>query len=397
MGKLAILGGEPITRKRFIQYPVFDQRELTALQEVLESRVWGGYHPKVKEFEGIFAEFHDSRYGVTAANGTVTLEAALLALGIGKGDEVIVPPISFVATATAVLRVGATPVFVDIDPKTFNIDPAQIREAISRRTRAMAPVHFGGQPVDMDALTEIAERHEIAIIEDCAHAHGAEWRGKKVGSFGDFGSFSFQATKNLTAGEGGILTTNSKNLEAIVRSICNQGRRDGGDWYEHVRLGTNYRITGWQAAILLTQFSRLTEQIKRRNENARILNEHLDGMGLISLPYVDRRVTCHSFYLYLIRLNLEQIPGLTKEEFVEALEAEGIPCSKGYPHPLYEQKVFSDYKHIKHDCPEAENFCEDTFWLSHETMLTEAENLEDVIMAFEKVTGMAASLKSVPI
>ncbi|MBA3633186.1 MAG: DegT/DnrJ/EryC1/StrS family aminotransferase [Acidobacteria bacterium] len=387
MEKLAILGGEPVRRKPFAQFPVFDERELSALKEVLESGVWGGYNPKVAEFEQAFAEFHQARFGITAANGTVTLETALAAAGIGAGCEVIVPPISFIATATAVLRIGATPVFADIDEATYNLNPSRVEEVITKRTRAIIPVHFAGQPADMDALMSIAERHQLIVIEDCAHAHGASWKGKSIGSFGHFGSFSFQASKNLTAGEGGLLTSNDEELAEIARSICNQGRRTGGGWYEHVRLGTNYRLTGWQAAILLSQFSRLPEQIERRNENARFLNEQLSGMDLISTPYVDERVTSHSYYLYMIRLNPEQFPGTTKDNFVKALAAEGIPCSAGYPHPLYKNQVFNDYKHIRNDCPEAERMCSNSFWLSHEIMLSQPDSLNDVTFAIEKVVG----------
>ncbi len=387
MQKLAIMGGEAVRQTPFAQYPVFDNRELSALQEVLESGIWGGYHPKVAEFERAFADFHQSRFGITAVNGTVTLETALTAAGIKPGDEVIVPPVSFIATATAVLRIGAVPVFADIDESTCNLSPARVKESITERTRAMIPVHFAGQPADMDALMEIAGAHQLAVIEDCAHAHGAAWRGKSIGSFGAFGSFSFQASKNLTAGEGGFLTSNTEELAEIARSICNQGRRTGGGWYEHVRLGTNYRITGWQAAILLTQLARLPEQLQTREQNARFLNENLKDMDLISLPYIDERVTRHSFYLYLMRLNLEKFPGLTKAKFVKALTAEGIPCSSGYPHPLYRNTVFGDYKHKVNDCPEAEKMCADTLWLSHEVMLAQPEALNDVVSALEKITG----------
>jgi dTDP-4-amino-4,6-dideoxygalactose transaminase len=387
MEKLAILGGAPIRQNPFAAYPVFDERELSALKEVLESGIWGGYNPKVSEFERAFADFHQASFGITAVNGTVTLETALTASGIGAGDEVIVPPVSFIATATAVLRIGATPVFADIDEATYNLSPARVSEAITERTRAIIPVHFAGQPADMDALMDIAERHQLILIEDCAHAHGATWRGKKIGSFGHFGSFSFQASKNLTAGEGGFLTTNDEELAEIARSICNQGRRTGGGWYEHVRLGTNYRITGWQAAILLTQFSRLPEQIERRNQNAHFLNDQLSGIDFISLPFVDERVTRHSYYLYMIRLNLDNFPGVTKDSFVKALNAEGIPCSAGYPHPIYKNQVFNDYKHIRHDCPEAERMCSNSFWLSHEIMLSQPDSLNDVVSAIEKVAG----------
>ena len=391
MTKLAIHGGEPIRKRPFAAFPEFDDRELAGLREVLESRVWGGYHPKVAEFEENFAKFHKAGFGVSAANGTVTLETALAAAGVGKGDEVIVPPISFVATATSVLRVGATPVFVDVN-ESCNLDQALTAAAVTGRTKAIIPVHFAGQPADIDSFLEIADKHGLVVIEDCAHAHGATWRGRPVGSFGDFGSFSFQASKNLTAGEGGLLTANDPDLAEAARSICNQGRRTGGLWYEHFRLGTNYRITGWQAAILLAQLERLPDQLERRARNARILDEAFRKLDAVSLPPIDERVTRHSYYLYLVKLDLDKMPGVTKNAFVDALIKEGIPAHAGYPHPLYKNPVFDEYDHIVGDCPNAERMCTDTFWLSHEIMLAEPEDLADVISAFEKVIASSREM-----
>lgn len=394
MKKLAVLGGEPVTSEPFAVFPEYDEREEAALIEVLHSASWGGYNPKVKEFEKAFADFHEARHGITAANGTVTLETALLAAGIGPGDEVIVPPISFIATATAVLRVGATPVFADIDSLTSNVDPEMVREQLSDRTRALIPVHFAGQPADMDELLKIAVENGLILIEDCAHAHGASWRGRSVGSMGDFGSFSFQASKNLTAGEGGILTTNDDGLAEAAWSICNQGRRTGGGWYEHFRLGTNYRLTGWQAAILLVQLSRLPGQIEKRRNNARYLSQALRDQPLLTPPYVDERVTQHSCYLFLIRLNNEMFPGLRKDAFVNALVAEGIPASAGYPYPLYSNSVFDSDDRCTTECPQAERMCADTFWLSHEVMLSDPDRLKDVVAAIQKVSESAADLIS---
>lgn len=392
MPRLAIFGGEPIRKKPFARWPQFDEREKTALIEVLESGVWGGYSPKIAEFEQAFAGFHEAAYGMTAANGTVTLEAALLAAGIRAGDEVIVPPISFIATASAVLRAGAVPVFADIDESTYNLDPARLSEAITGRTRAIIPVHFAGQPADMDAIIEIADKHDLAVIEDCAHAHGASWRGRRVGSFGAFGSFSFQASKNMTAGEGSILTTSDKSLAEQARSVCNQGRRAGGGWYEHVRLGTNYRLTGWQAAVLLQQLERLPQQLEARAANARFLIDQLKQFDLIAPPVVDERVTDHSYYLFMLRFKRENSPGLSKAKFVKALAAEGIPCVEGYPYPLYRNPMFDSHAHRRSNCPEAERMCEDAFWVSHEIMLAKRDDLSDFVNAFLKVSEAAEEL-----
>lgn len=392
MTRLAIFGGEPIRKRPFARWPQFDEREKAALIEVLESGVWGGYSRKVADFEQAFSGFHEAKYGVTAANGTVTLEAALLAAGVRPGDEVIVPPISFVATATAVLRAGAVPAFADIDEATLNLDPARLSEAITGRTRAVIPVHFAGQPADLEAITEIAERRGLAVIEDCAHAHGATWRGRRVGSFGAFGSFSFQASKNMTAGEGGILTTNDEALAERARSVCNQGRRSGGAWYEHVRLGTNFRLTGFQAAVLLAQLERLPQQLETRATNAKYLTEQLSQFDIITAPYVDERVTCHSYYLYPFRLDRKRYPGLSKATFVRALEAEGIPCADGYPHPLYAQPIFADYEHRRGDCPAAERMCEEVCWVSHEILLAQPDDLVDFVAAVAKVSEGVADL-----
>ena len=385
MSKLAILGGEPVRTRPFAKWPVFDERERAGILDVLESGLWGGYSPKVQELEQTFADFHETHHGVTAANGTVTLEVALAATGVRPGDEVIVPPISFIATATAVLRAGAVPVFADIDETACNLDPHCVAEAVTPRTRALIPVHFAGQPADMDALLAIAREHDLIVIEDCAHAHGASWRGRKVGSFGHFGSFSFQASKNMTAGEGGMLVTRDERLAEQARSICNQGRRSGGGWYEHVRLGTNHRLNGWQAAVLLAQLSRLPSQLQKRADNARFLVEELRQFDIVTTPVVDEMVTCHSQYLFLLKLKLDQHPGLTKEKFARALSAEGIPCAEGYPHPLYENKVFQNHANLRGACPAAEQMCADTFWVSHEIMLAEKDDLDDFVLAVSRV------------
>ncbi|NOT61222.1 MAG: DegT/DnrJ/EryC1/StrS family aminotransferase [Acidobacteria bacterium] len=385
MSQLAMHGGPPLRQKPFARWPQFDETELAALNEVLQSGVWGGYHPKVAEFEQAFAHWHDARFGVSAANGTVTLETALRACGIGAGDEIIVPPFTFIATATAVSLVGATPVFVDIDATTFNLDLNCARAAVTPRTRAIIPVHFAGHPLDMDALMDFAAQHQLIVIEDCAHAHGAAWRGRKVGSFGAFGSFSFQASKVLTAGEGGLLTTNDDGLAERARSIINQGRRTSGAWYEHFELGTNYRLTGWQAAILQTQFARLPAQLERRAANAAYLINELAQLDLLIPPAVDEAVTCHSWYLFILRLNRERYPQLNKPSVVQALAAEGMPVNAGYPYPLYRNEVFASVPHRVTPCPITEKICEEAFWISHEILLVEPEDVVDFVRAVAKV------------
>ena len=395
MSKLALFGGAPTRQKPFASWPAFDDTERQAVLEVLESGAWGGYSPKVPQFEQAFAARHGARFGVSAANGTVTLEAALLAAGIQPGDEVIIPPITFIATATAALRVGAVPVFVDIEPASYNMDPRRLSEAITPSTRAVIPVHFGGHAADMDAILALAHRHSLIVIEDAAHAHGASWKNRPVGSLGDLGSFSFQQSKNMTAGEGGILITDNEDLAAKARAVTNQGRRQGGAWYEHPTLGTNYRFTGWQAAVLLAQLARLPEQMKIRSRNAAILSDAVGRTGILVPPAIDSRVTDHGLYLYMLRLNTSSLPGISAEHFVKALTAEGIPGASMYPHPLYANKVFESFPHKRLACPEAERFCRECFWVSHEILLAEEEDLADFVRAVEKIGDSVAALASI--
>ncbi|HXK02304.1 MAG TPA: DegT/DnrJ/EryC1/StrS family aminotransferase [Verrucomicrobiae bacterium] len=392
MATLAMLGGQPIRRKPFARWPVFDAAEQQALLEVLHSGVWGGYSPKVAELERRFAAFHEARFGIAMANGTLSLEAALAAAGVGAGDEVIVPPITFIATASAVLRAGAVPVFADIDAATFCLSPQRLAEAITPRTRAVIPVHFAGHVADLDAILETAAQRRLTVIEDAAHAHGGSWRGRKVGGIGHFGSFSFQQSKNMTSGEGGMLLTNDAELAEGARSVCNQGRRTGGAWYEHVRLGSNYRLTGWQAAVLGAQFDRLPAQLEKRARNAERLTALLRGSAVLDPPAVDPRVTAHGFHLYVLRMKAGAIPGLTVDLFLQALAAEGIPGAGRYPQPIYANRMFADCPYRRGECPEAERFCRECFWVSQEILLAEEADLEDFVRAVEKIRGAAGEL-----
>ena len=279
---LAIHGGEPARNRPWPGWPQWDESEQSGLMAVLERGEWGGYDAAVADFENAFAARHAARFCVTAVNGTTTLETALRALGIGRGDEVIVPPYTFIATAAAVRIVGATPVFVDVDLETWNLSVSAVEAAVNPRTKAVIPVHFGGLSVDLDSLLPLARRHNLVVIEDAAHAHGSSWRGQPVGALGTVGSFSFQTSKNLTAGEGGALLTNDDDLAELLWSIVNCGRRRSGDGYEHPNLGTNLRLSGWHAAVLSAGLSRLDDQLQRRMSNARRLRSFLaevDGLS----------------------------------------------------------------------------------------------------------------------
>jgi dTDP-4-amino-4,6-dideoxygalactose transaminase len=325
---LAIDGGTPVRSRPWPRWPIFDETEEQAILEVVRSGKWWSVEgTKVREFEEAFARFQDAQFAVCVTNGTAALEVALRAAHIGCGDEVIVPPYTFIATATAVLAVGATPVFVDVEEESLNIDPTKIEEAITPRTRAIIPVHIAGCPADMDGVLEIARKHNLLVIEDAAQAHAAEWKGTKVGAIGDMGCFSFQASKNLNAGEGGAVLTNNPHWADQVWSVHNVGRVRGGRWYEHHVLGSNFRMTEFQAAILLAQLKRLPEQTERRTQNAHRLTEMLSQIPGIRPPRPDPRVTRHAYHLYIFRYDKNHFGGRPREDFLKALNAEGIPCS----------------------------------------------------------------------
>jgi len=407
-GRPALLGGEPAHPGPWPTWPVHDAREREALLDVLESGKWW-YGERVREFEEAFARFQGARFGITCVNGTAALELSLIAVGVGAGMEVIVPPYTFVATASAVLRVNAVPVFADIDLATLNLSPEAVEAEITERTAAIMPVHFAGLPADMDALTTIARKHGLRIIEDAAHAWGSQWKGKGCGAIGDLGGFSFQASKNITAGEGGIVLTDDEDLAATVRSLSNCGRGKDAPWYEHYILGGNFRMTEFQAAILLAQLTRLGEQTELRARNAAILTEGLSDLEGLYPQAEDPRVTRRSYHLFCIRV-VEGEFGLSRERFIEAMRAEGVPLSPGYPHPLYRNPLFRrkgegprycpvscpyyggsvDYGVV--ECPNAERACREVAWLPQWVLLAGEADMEAIITAARRTRFHAPAL-----
>ena len=345
-------------------WPISGARERELLEEVLNSVNWGGYHPMVAQFEKQFAAFQQCNYGLSAMNGTVTLEMALEALGIGPGDEVIVPAISFISSATSVSRVGATPVFVDIERDTFNIDPERVREAIGPKTRAVMPVHFGGPVADMDAIMQIAAEHGIAVVEDAAHAHGSEWNGKRAGSFGVFSSFSFQNGKVMTAGEGGILLSNDEALIDRAKEIQDIGRRKGEGWFFHYTLGSNYRITALQCAVLIAQLERLPEQNCLRMRNVNAIREELADVKGLHFQRVPDAARVHTNYLLLGWVDGD------RGAFHRSLTAAGYPCTPFYPHTLYNNPLYKERHNCRvMPCPNSEARITDAFWIPHRALL----------------------------
>lgn len=356
-------------------WPQADEREAELLRMVLESGQWGGFHPFVSEFEQSFAAYQHAAHAISAFNGTVTLELALNVLGIGPGDEVIVPAISFVSTATAVSRVGALPVFVDIGRESFNIDPERVREACTKKTKAVIAVHFGGAMCDVDELGRLCRERDLFLIEDAAHAAGSEWKGKRAGSFGVAGSFSFQNGKVLSSGEGGMLVTSDGSFAEVARSVANCGRTVGRSFYEHARVGTNFRLSAFQAAVLLAQFERLPEQIERRTSNAHLLKELLVHLGEIAWQRQSPEITQNSFYLLVGRVDG---PISARRAVQRALESAGVPCTPFYPHTLYQNPAFARGGCRVESCPVAEQSVRDSFWLPHRVLLSEEESIREI-------------------
>ncbi len=403
MSRLTIKGGEPIRKRPFFGWPVFDDREINAVTKVLKSGKWR-YGEKVREFEERYAAFQDAKYGISASSGTVALEIALICAGIGAGDEVIVPAYSFIATASAVLKANAIPIFCDIEADTFNIDPEKIESLITNRTRAIIPVHFAGLPCDMDRIMEIAGKHNLKVIEDACHSWGSKWKGRGMGALGDAGVFSFYMTKNITSGEGGIILTDNEEFAAQCRSYTNCGRGKDKPWYEHYILGGNYRLTEIQAAILLVQLQRLEEHTKRREENADYLSGRISSMPFIKLLKRDPRVTRRSYHLFIFRYLREKLNNIAREKFIEVLNAEGIPAIAGYPHPLYKNPLFARKGKGPGYCPLScpyygrevdyaglnlsvvEKLCsEEAVWLRHSMFLGTREDMDDIAKAMEKI------------
>lgn len=358
MAELAIRGGKPLVPGGLKpKWPIFGEEEKQALIEVLESGKWwrGAYddpsESKVGRFEIEFCKYLGVKYGVAVTNGTAALELALKAAGVEAGDEVIVPAVTFIATATAVLAVNAIPIFVDIDPKTYQIDPEKIEEAITEKTRAIIPVHYGGYPADMDRIMEIAEDHDLMVIEDCAEAHGSEWKGRKVGSIGHLGAFSFQMGKPLTCGEGGFVSTNDEELAKKCYSYHNIGRILGRPFYEHHVPAWNMRMTEFQGAILLCQLKRLPEQTEKRYVNGEYMARELEKIGGIRALKRDPRITKRGYYFYLLRYNEEEFGGVSRDLFMEALKAEGILVHKAHNQPLYKNPVFMEMRFGRTGCP----------------------------------------------
>lgn len=405
MSDLAIFGGKPTFADAWPKWPYLGEKERQLLEEVFGSSIWGGtgLGPKVAELNAKFAAYCGTKYGAAVANGTVSMELCLEAWGIGPGDEVVVPAATFMATAIAVHHQRATVVYADLDPRTANLDPNCLEEAISEKTKAVIVVHLGGHPADMDPIMAIARRQGIKVLEDAAQAHGAIYKGRKAGSLGDAGSFSFQQSKNLQSGEGGFITSNDGDfIDRIHYSLSKFGRgvREKYTGHVHYSFGWNASYTEIQAALVLGQLERLEEETERRVNNAKILIKELEGVeGIEPLPYQDY-CTRHGHHLFLIRFDSSSFEGVNRAQFLAGLNAEGVPASSFYPMPLYEQPVYKADKRLKmryRPCPVAEKLCREVIFLEQNILLAEPERVARIAEVVKKLRHNAAKLLAIKV
>lgn len=404
MSQLAILGGPKTRTEAYPAWPVWDQRDISAVTEVIKSGRWGGYPypgPKTAELARKFSELQGGGYAVPMTNGTVTMEVALRASGIGWGDEVIVPAYTFQATAAAPMAAGAVPVIVDVDPNTYCLDPKAAEKAITPKTKAIIPVHLGHQMADMDIIMALADQYNLVVIEDCAHAHGAKWNGQGAGTIGHFGSFSLQSSKTLSTGEGGILLCRTPELAEAAASIidCGRSHPHGGEEHgSHFLMGANYRLPELQAALALAGIERFPAQAKQREEMAAYMDESLSEVQGVRVLKRDPRHTTRSFYRYIFAIEPPEF-GVEHDVLCAALSAEGVGCWVGYEamhnYSLFQPQksklavpsAFPEYFRFEQmDLPVATRACEhEAVWLEESVFRAGPRGVDDAVTAIKKI------------
>jgi len=405
MGKLAITGGEALRKTPFTAWPIATKEESNALEDVLMSTKWGGQPFTGKNatlFAKKFAEVHTAKYAQCVNTGTVAIQAALKAIDIRPGDEVIVPAYTWEGTVGPVLLLNAIPVFVDVDPETYCMDARLIEKAITPKTKAILPVHLGMRFADMDEILRIAAKNNLKVIEDCAHAHGGMWKGKGAGSMGDLGAFSFQSSKLITSGEGGVVITNNLEYMERVQSYINAGRASLTDQYHHRIIGFNYRLGEFQAAVLGPQLDRLPEQAALREKNMKHLESRLKNTPTIGLLKPEPRITRLAPYGYVIKYFSDKAKKIPRAAFVAALQLEGIPCDGLFYEPVYKSSLFpvnsADFPALSwgrekpldlrsmYSCPEADKAAySEAVWFMHQLFLGRAEDIDTIADAIHKV------------
>jgi len=403
--KLALNGGERSAANLTSlvpPWPVADEEAKKSVLGVLEGYDWCRIYDysRVHKFELAFADYHDASHAIAVANGTVALELALLASGVKAGDEVLVPALTFIASASAIACIGAIPIFVDSDHENLAISAKDAEARITKKTKAIIGVHYGGYPIDFDAIKPLARKNDLVLIEDCAHAHGTEWKGRKVGAIGDVGGFSFQASKSLAAGEGGVVLTDSDQIAEMALLIHNIGRALGKPGYLHSILSSNYRMTEMQGALLLSLMRHLPWQTEYKHEVGAYLAEKLRGIGGVDPLKHDERITKRGYYFFIIKYNAEQFGGIDRDTFIQALNAEGVPCGAGYGVPLYRNAAFMpenlaqvgtlagqklpDY--AKMHLPIVERFCaEQQITIPHTLLLAGRQGADIIVDAITKI------------
>ncbi len=406
----AILGGPPLRTRPFAEWPIPKPWMMEALRKVWESREWGVGAPIINEFEKRFAEYIGVQYSGSCVNGTEAITVALRATGVRQGDEVITSPYTFIGTITPIMAMGAIPKFADISPTNYLMDVDLIEAAITEHTRAIIPVHIAGCPMDMERVCAIAEKHKLIVIEDCAQAHGAAWKGKKVGAWGHTGTFSFQTSKNMSAGEGGSVTTNDPEIANRIFAAKNCGRVPGGVWYGHEHFGTNLRLSAWQAALLIGQIDELDAENAHRHANTLYLQSLLsDVEGIEAVAVNPEGVTSHAHHLVLFRYCPEAFAGLSRGQFTKACNEEGVPLSGGYV-PIYKQGSVAEYAtwpyiapvlksrgidYSRMEYPVTERISnQEGMWIHMGVLMGPREDMETIAEVFLKIQHHAGEIRA---
>ena len=404
-GKLAILGGKPVRAKAWPKWPVWDRSAEKSVISILRSGNWyRGQGKTVTKFEEQYAQLMGAKRCVCTFNGTNALLTAMHVLDVGVGDEVIVSPYTFIATYNVLIGSSALPVFADTDPETFQINPDKIEERITERTRAIMPVHILGLPANMDKIMAIAKKHNLIVIEDACQAWLAEWRGKKCGTLGDLGCFSFQNSKHLPIGEGGAIIGDDEELMDRVMSFHNCGRPFGSvkRTSSYPIIGTNRRMMEYQAAVGLSQIKRLESDTARRNENAKYLTSRIKDIPGIVPHRLYEGVTRAAYHLYPFRYKKEHFNNAPRNKFLAAMRAEGVPCSGGYG-PQYKDGLIEDALNSKNfkrsfskarlnkyrqelNFPDNDQLCREAVWLSQSMLLGSKSDIGDIADAILKIS-----------
>ena len=409
--KPAVLGGKPLCSS-FPNWPIYDQTEEKALLDTLHTGDWfrGSGHA-VERFEAAYAKLTGAKHCLATSCGTSALTTALGALDIGPGDEVVLPPYTFVATYNVVVLNYALPIFVDSDLETFQIDANKLEGALTANTRAIIPVHLGGSAANLDKILEVAGQRKIPVIEDACQAHLAEWRSRKVGTLGLAGCFSFQASKNLNSGEGGAVLTNDDDFAEICFNFHNQGRARQSKGYNFAYSGTrgsNLRLCEFQGSLLVAQMTRLEGQSQRRSENAKYLTSLLQEIPGVVPAKMYEGCTRNAYHLYMFRYVKDAFAGLPKAKFMAALQQEGIPCSSGYS-PLnrdqyvrglvksrHYQKIYSARElqawEARNHCPVNEQLCSEAVWFTQNMLLGPRLQMEQIAEAIRRIHKHAGDI-----